>query len=678
MEPSSSNTGFFQELPELPNQFYDDISVQRVLKLLIPADIRNEVEPEIAQLADDVLAPHIFDLITDAERNLPYLRGGGRNALGRPTSELVTGEGWRGLQAFGIERGIVAYNYTQDHAAYGAHARVLQMLRCHLWEPSGASTTCPGAMTDGATRLLQRHLALDAKTPASSETKMSETQRRVLQSAYDRLTSRDPKRAWTSGQWMTERPGGSDVSQTETTATFVGQQQQHHGQGAGDDVDADGLPLGPWSIDGFKWFSSATDAGMTILLARTQPGKGLSAFYAPMRRRRPDSAPATQVTTGSRRKQTQNNTELNGVRIQRLKDKSGTRPVPTAELELKGMRAWMIGQEGNGIREIATVLGITRVHCSIACLGLAGRGLGVAKAYSLKRTISGAAGGASRLLLYRSPLHMRTLANLTIDYHGLMLLTFYTAHIMGLDERQTPSTNKSGKHGGAGGAGSDLVHPPAPTVSPLLRALSSLHKAYVCKQSVPLLHSVCMEALGGVGYLMNTESEALNMARLFRDGTVNAIWEGTTDVLSTDLVRTLTHRKSGKESLDALEWLVKTSVVGDTVASSLLLPAWAALRTRIETTSADILLADARSILFSAAEILIAGLLSADAHSDGSTAAAAMSQRYLLTKGFLGRDSDAAKMAESDPVEQRLAIDTAIVYGPRGPNGPNVQQAAKL
>ncbi|CAK7234768.1 hypothetical protein SCUCBS95973_009046 [Sporothrix curviconia] len=646
MEPSSSNTGFFQELPELPNQFYDDVSFQRVLKLLIPEDLRRQVEPELAQLGEDVLAPRIFDLVTDAERNLPYLRGSGRNALGRPTSELVTGEGWRGLQAFGMERGIVAYNYTADHAAYGAHARVLQMLRFHLWEASAASTTCPGAMTDGATRLLQRHLASKSSLPTDS------VQRQVVQNAFDRLTSRDPKRAWTSGQWMTERPGGSDVSQTETVATLVG-------DGAGG-VDTDGLPLGPWSVDGFKWFSSATDAGMTILLARTQPGKGLSAFFAPMRRTRDANTPVTQVTAGSRRP---DDTELNGVRIQRLKDKSGTRPVPTAELELKGVRAWMIGEEGNGIREIATVLAITRVHCSIACLGLAGRALGVAKAYSLKRTISGEAGGRSRLLLYRSPLHMQTLADLTGDYHGLMLLTLYTAHIMGLEERQV-----------ATGSGQSLMDPPAQLVAPLLRALSSLHKAYVCKQSVPLLHAVCMEALGGVGYLMNTETEALNMARLFRDGTVNAIWEGTTDVLSTDLLRTLTHRKAGKASLDALEWLVK-SAVGQTHAAALLLPVFATLRARIENGPTDILLADARVILFAAAEILIAALMVADAHSDRSPAAEAMAQRFLLKKGFLGKDSDTAKAAAAATVEQRLASDTAIVYGP---NGPDVQQVARL
>lgn len=79
-----------------------------------------------------------------------------------------------------------------------------------------ASTTCPGAMTDGAARLLQRHLT-------ASPDRLDPVERRVL------------------------------------------------------DVDADGVPLGPWSIDGFKWFSSATDAGMAILLARTQKSKGLSA-----------------------------------------------------------------------------------------------------------------------------------------------------------------------------------------------------------------------------------------------------------------------------------------------------------------------------------------------------------------------------------------------------------------
>ncbi|EFX01121.1 acyl-dehydrogenase domain containing protein [Grosmannia clavigera kw1407] len=609
MEPSSSDTGFFQELPELRNQFFDDVSFQRVLKLLVPADLRQQVEPELAQLGADVLEPRIFDYITDAERNLPYLRGGGHNAFGRPMSELVTGEGWRSLQAFGIEKGIVAYNYTTD---YGAHSRLLQMMRFHLWEASAASTTCPGAMTDGAARLLQRHLT-------AKPDRLEPVERRVFQAAFERLTSLNPAGAWTSGQWMTERPGGSDVSQTETVATYVGATA-----GGDDDVDANGDPLGPWAIDGFKWFSSATDAGMAILLARTHSSKGLSAFFAPMRRRRRASSPATAMAGP-------NNTELNGVRIQRLKDKFGTRPVPTAELELRGTRAWLIGREGDGIREIATMLAITRVHCSVACLGLAGRALGVAKAYALVRHVSGGPGGRSRMPLYKSPLHMRTLADLTGEYHGMMLLTMYTAYIMG-----------------------------------------SLHKAYCCKQAVPLLHGACMEALGGVGYLLNHETEPLNLARLFRDGCVNAIWEGTTDVLSTDLLRTLTSSAVGPASLNALDWLVTITVSSD---SNAVRQSWTDLRLRIEAASRDgaareSLLADARNVLFSAADILIAGLLLVDARSDSAPEAAAMSRRFLAKKGFVEQRANLT-------AQEGFATDVTVVYGQTGPEA-RLDASAKL
>lgn len=115
---------------------------------------------------------------------------------------------------------------------------------------------------------------------------------------------------------------------------------------------------------------------MTILLAQTKPGKGVSAFFAPMRRFNPYLVSHVGEKGGI---------ELNGVRIGRLKDKMGTKSLPTAELELRGMGGWLIGEEGKGIQEIATVLTITRIHSSIAALGYLGRGLAVAKTYSLVR-----------------------------------------------------------------------------------------------------------------------------------------------------------------------------------------------------------------------------------------------------------------------------------------------------
>ena len=106
----------------------------------------------------------------------------------------------------------------------------------YIFAPYSSTYSCPLAMTDGAARLIE--LSNDEF---------------LKKEVYPRLITRDPKLFWTSGQWMTERPGGSDISRTETAAV-----QQSDGS---------------WSISGFKWFSSATDADMTLLLARPRAAK---------------------------------------------------------------------------------------------------------------------------------------------------------------------------------------------------------------------------------------------------------------------------------------------------------------------------------------------------------------------------------------------------------------------
>ena len=73
--------------------------------MFLPPALLDDVSAEISQLADEVLSPQIFDWVTDAERNLPYLRGSGRDAFGRPRSDLVVTEGWRKLQEFGLKKG---------------------------------------------------------------------------------------------------------------------------------------------------------------------------------------------------------------------------------------------------------------------------------------------------------------------------------------------------------------------------------------------------------------------------------------------------------------------------------------------------------------------------------------------------------------------------------------------
>ncbi|KAL0942841.1 acyl-CoA dehydrogenase [Colletotrichum truncatum] len=633
MKPSGANTGFFQELPALPNQFFDDASFQRAFRLFVPSHVTERVEVEIAQLGEDVLSDQVFSWVTDSEKNKPYLKGSGRDAFGRPRSELVVGEGWRSLQNFGIAKGIVATGYD---TSLGSSARVVQFLRLHLWEGSASNVPCPSAMQDGAARLIQLHLADGNLDPA---------QRRVLENALQHLLSRDPNEAWTSGQWMTERTGGSDVSLTETVARY-----EPPAESALADAK-ENIPLGPWTISGFKWFSSATDSAMTVLLARTQ--NGISAFFAPMRRHDPSAKTMVGKAKGAAGQ------ELNGIRIQRLKNKFGTQSLPTAELELEGMRAWLLGKEGRGINEIATILTLTRIHSAVAAVGYVGRGLGIARAYAKVRQVG--AGRGRRMLLTDSPLHMQTLADMTGEYHGLMLLTFFTSYLLGLDEN--PQADRSGLPPALASITPDQKH-----IAPLLRVLTPLCKAYVCKKSIPLLYS-CMEALGGVGYLVNEETEYLNISRLYRDCCVLSIWEGTTDVLATDFLRALKHPKGGQESIGALDafltqknnWPERTEGKADRWSPA---ESWKAVKVALLRQPQSELVGDARHVLWTVAEALIGVLLYADANRDKSQAAFDIVSRHKfrsiheLNLGGTAEHSD-----EPQGSRERLARNSAIVYG---------------
>lgn len=517
---------------------------------------------------------------------------------------------------------IVATGY--DRGKYGAFARPLQFLRLHLFEPSCANVTCPSAMQDGAARLLQIHL----ETPELAS-KLSRAQMLVFKDAFERLTSRDPDVAWTSGQWMTERSGGSDVSQTETVATHKVSRDLSPASNA--------MPLGPWHINGFKWFSSATDCNMTILLAKTTQG-GLSAFMAPMSRR--DATART--ATGQADPQGEC---LNGVRIQRLKEKFGTRPLPTAELVLEDMRGWMIGEEGHGIRQVSTVLTLSRVHTSVAAVGYVGRSLAIARAYARVRTVG--AGKGARMRLVETPLHVRTLAKVSAEYRGLMLLTFFTSYVLGLSEHDTPRDSLPQVLAS--------VTPQQRLIVPLLRVLTQLTKAYVCKAAVPLVYS-CMECLGGLGYMLNEEQEYLNLARIFRDCCVLPIWEGTTDVLSTDFLRALKGGTAGRDSLEALAEVI--AGLGDHPSERHIMASWTAIRQRVEQETLPQLLPDAREILSNVADLLVWALLHIDSKRDDDPVA-----RQVLTQFAESKSSTETTRWRDVGVNEGLERDQAIVYG---------------
>lgn len=265
-------------------------------------------------------------------------------------------------------------------------AALARLFRVALLTRSRTDVGCPLAMTDGSIRVIEL-----AGTPEMKANVMP------------RLLSTDPTRAWTAGQWMTERPGGSDVSLTETIARRLP-------NGGATEVKPGDL----YEIDGFKWFSSATDGDVAVALARTgdvnSGARGLSLFLIPLRN--PDGS---RVAT---------------IRVHRLKKKFGTKALPTAELELQGAVGQLIGKEGQGVKMITPVLNITRVHSAVSSVAALSHTLEIARAFALVRRV----GGAQGTLLAENEMHTSVLAQSELVLRALQQLVFNTVHMLGATE----------------------------------------------------------------------------------------------------------------------------------------------------------------------------------------------------------------------------------------------------
>ena len=564
-----------------------------------------------------VLEPRVLGWVADSEAHPPTLHQ--QDIWGKRKDELFTSEGWRSLQDLGISEGIVAIVYENIHLEF---SRVYQFLKYHLWTGSCAYVTCPSAMSDGAAKLLSQHF--------EKSEEFSTTDRAAFSKAYAHLVSRNTSVAWTSGQWMTERVGGSDIRNTETRATYS--PESHNTVTGPRFTDTDGDVLGPWLINGFKWFSSATDANMTILLARTPEG-GISAFYAPMRKvEMPQKGgPSTEMQRSV----------PNGITIERLKSKMGTRALPTAEVSLHDTRAYLLGQPGQGIKEISAVLNITRVHNAVTACGLWGRGLAISRAFARVRRVKGE-------LLMDVPAHVRTMASMHVDYRAYMHLTFFVVALLGVSERpdqismRSPTTTQVGFH--------CIVPSNGHEAELLLRILTPVTKALTAKAAISGL-AECMESLGGVGYLDSSSPLDIehNIARLYRDANVLSIWEGTTDVMAEDTIRVL-KGKSGPEVVRVLgEWIkrvaseasvggtlrydsITETSVGGTLRYDSITETWNTLAAHLQDENAGYLTIHGREMMEVLAWIVCAVLLVSDAGKDGDENAALVAKRWIIKR----------------------------------------------
>jgi alkylation response protein AidB-like acyl-CoA dehydrogenase len=434
---------FFQEPPSPGDPYATDDALRSYLDRALPEEVRREVEPELAAMGALGAGPlrELWLRGRDAEPRLTSW-----NAWGERIDAIELTALWQEAARIAAERGVVAAAFERRH---GQHSRVHQFALAYLFDASTEMYTCPLAMTDGAAKALLAHgdAALVAR-------------------AVPRLTSRDPARAWTSGQWMTERPGGSDVSLSETVARRDGDR---------------------WRLYGTKWFTSATTSQMALTLARPEGnppgGEGLALFYV-----------ETRDAAG----------RLRDIVIHRLKDKLGTRMVPTAELSLEGALAIPVAGLSRGVKHIAPMLNVTRTwNAIIACAGMR-RGLALARDYARRRVAFGAP-------IDQKPLHVDTLAALEAESRGALLLAFRVVELLGREEAGVATEGER-----------DLA-----------RVLTPIAKLTTGKQAVAVASEV-LEAFGGAGYVEDT-----GLPRLLRDAQVLPIWEGTTNVLSLDVVRLL-------------------------------------------------------------------------------------------------------------------------------------------
>ena len=615
----------------------------------LPSHTQSALAPDLASFGTLVLQPKVLEWVADAEAHPPTVHSW--DVWGRRKDKLVTSEGWRNLQKLGISEGMVAIAYENK---YGECSRLYQFLKYHLWTGSCANVTCPSAMTDGAAKLLLTH---------ANSACASAQEKRVFEAAYSRLISRESRDAWTSGQWMTERIGGSDVANTETLATLLptAGSTVTHQYG----TEFSGAPLGSWSISGFKWFSSATDANMAVLLAKTSQ-REISAIYVPMRRTCTvmgspsfseaiqDSSQLHEQITELREPHSEQQaagTESNGISIQRLKSKLGTRPLPTAELVLENARGYLLGKQGRGIKEMSTILNITRVHNAVTACGLWGRGLAISRAFTRVRS----AGGES---LTEVAAHMRSLSDNHINYRAYMYFAFFVVALLGVTE-QTPDLKSEGDRGESASSNHvPKIVPRQPTADRLLRLLTPVLKALSAKAAIAGL-SECMESLGGVGYLDSTSPLDIgtNIARLFRDANVLSIWEGTTDIMGADTVRVL-KSGMGETTLRALDsWLSlemtdplkhhEISRITQTVRD-----AWRDFQRAIHHCGEDVLKARSRAVMEQLGWIICSALLIIDAEKSEDGTSLEIAQRWVCQRMFRGM--------KGSPT---LEVDKAIVFG---------------
>jgi alkylation response protein AidB-like acyl-CoA dehydrogenase len=317
----------------------------------------------------------------------------------------------------------------------------------YLYVQAEFGVCCPLSMTDALTRTLRKFA-----DPA------------LVARYLPALTAQDMDTLTQGAMFMTEQQAGSDVGGVTTRAARNGDH---------------------WLLSGDKWFCSNADAGLALVLARPDgaaPGTaGLSLFLLP--RTLPGGSP-------------------NRYRILRLKDKLGTRGMPSGEIKLEGALAWLVGDPQQGFKQMADMINMSRLSNGMRAAGMMRRALTEALFVARNRQAFGKP-------LIELPLMRRQLLKLMLPAEAARSILFFTAEELRKADGGDEESRKR------------------------VRIMTPLIKFRACRDARKVTGDA-MEVRGGVGY-----TEEWSDPRLVRDAHLGSIWEGTSNIVALDVLRAI-------------------------------------------------------------------------------------------------------------------------------------------
>lgn len=417
--------------------------------------------PRLADVGE-VAATRWNDLATTANEQPPRLRT--HNRWGERIDEVEVHPAYEQLAREVYEAGVVWPRFNPVLGGRQAPWAVVFAIG-YVMSQAEQGLFCPVCLTAGTAWLLERF-----SDPAQREAYLP----RVAAADYDQL--------WEGAMFLTEKAGGSDVGAAETVARPVD---------------------GGWRLTGDKWFSSnGGRAEAMMVLARPEgapPGtRGLGLFLVPL-----------HLEGGQR----------NAIRFHRLKDKLGTRSMPSAEISFEGAVAYPVGDVTRGFHHMAEMLNLSRLYNAVASVANMRRTVNEAIAYTHARSAFGQP-------IDQYPLVRAQLIALAVEQEASFRLVF---EAIGYLDRLELGEN----HGSV-------------RAEAVLRVLTPMVKYHTGRQAVDTASAVA-ELLGGNGYI-----EDWPIARFLRDAQVLPIWEGTTHILLLDVLRALAKENAGHALLGDL------------------------------------------------------------------------------------------------------------------------------